>query len=1176
MLDLFNRYAHGFVAIPVILACKKKGFFGLLHDRSALTAAQMVESLGTNSGHFQVALRLMQSLGWLSQAGNGAYAFTVEAEIHRQIPEDMLDLYHLPLEAYLRGETHPGLLGPWLERSRRRWGLDQPWLADFLDGVLVIPLLLSLKQNNLLVDSEQQPLFSTLTPGVKPALTELFVDRGWAQLKETGPSLTDVGQFISERSLILGTTASYTPMLSRMSDVLFGECRTVFHRDGAGDEHHIDRTLNVVASGFQHQKYFADVEAIILSIFNQLPYEAQPKYVADMGCGDGTLLKRVYETIRKSARGQVLAQYPIRMIGVDYNQAALDLTAQTLADIPHLVLPGDIGHPQQLVTDLHAHNIDDPEHILHLRSFLDHNRPFIPPANAAATQGRSPLPYASLHVDADGQLIPPYVAIQSLVEHLERWASIITHHGLLALEVHTLEPEVVRRHRDLCENLHFDAYHAFSQQHLVEADVFLLAAAEAGLFARPGFSRQYPQVLPFSRITLTYFEKRPYTIRYALPTDLPALVELEAACWPEPLRTPVADLQARLEQHPDSQLVLVLERQVVGVVYFQPIADPAALTTTTFEQVAGLRATDGHTIQLLALNVLPAVQHLGLGDQLLEFVLHHCALKSGIETVVGVTRCQGYDNQAALPLAAYIEQRDEQGQRLDPMLKFHEAHGATIQGVVSHYRPEDVANQGYGILIEYDLGRRRRSASDPAYPATTRRQSQAPTKTTIASIVEECVVRIVGQPDRVFDPTRPVREMGLDSLDLMELRSLLSQRLQIKIEPTFFFEYSTPEAMTHYFQQQMSPAEPVRPRSEAAPSLLTPEHTPETSQEMGTERDKAIAIIGLACRFPGGVTSLEDFWTLLQTGSDAITEVPAGRKDLSRARGWSNDPGQRATRYGGFLDGVDHFDATFFHISPREAEVMDPQQRILLEESWHALEQAGIDPTSLRETQTGVFVGIISHDYELLQVKHNRPAQGGAYFGSGNSNSVAAGRIAYALGLQGPAMAVNTACSSSLVAVHLAVQSLKNGECDLALAAGVNLILSPELSRTFAQAGMLAPDGRCKTFAAAANGYVRSEGCGVVVLKRLSEAVADKDNILAVIRGSAINQDGASNGLTAPNGLAQAALLRKAIQAAGIKPHEVSYVEAHGTGTSLGDPVEIKALGTVYGMGRTVDNPLVV
>ena len=259
---------------------------------------------------------------------------------------------------------------------------------------------------------------------------------------------------------------------------------------------------------------------------------------------------------------------------------------------------------------------------------------------------------------------------------------------------------------------------------------------------------------------------------------------------------------------------------------------------------------------------------------------------------------------------------------------------------------------------------------------------------------------------------------------------------------------------------------------------------------------------------------------------------------------------------------------------------MDPQQRLLLTLSWEALEHAGIDPAALGGTQGGVFVGMFSHDYETLQLKGNDrdadPVFDDTYFATGNSAAVAAGRIAYCFGFEGPALTVDTACSSSLVAVHLACRSLRCGESDIALAAGVNLMLSPELSMTFSRAGMLSPTGRCKSFDATADGYVRGEGCAVVVLKMLPRALADGDPVLAVIRGSAINQDGASNGLTAPNGLAQEAVIRTALDDAGAAPREVSYIEAHGTGTALGDPVEVGSLANVYKTGRRADHPLFV
>ena len=336
--------------------------------------------------------------------------------------------------------------------------------------------------------------------------------------------------------------------------------------------------------------------------------------------------------------------------------------------------------------------------------------------------------------------------------------------------------------------------------------------------------------------------------------------------------------------------------------------------------------------------------------------------------------------------------------------------------------------------------------------------------------------------------------------------------------------------------------------------------------------NEPIAVVGVGLRFPGA-SDPDSFWRLLHEGRDAIGEIPTDRWDLDAYFDpRPQTPGKMYTRHGGFLDGVDLFDPHVFGISPREAASMDPQQRILLEVAWTALEDAGIAPDGLKESATGVFVGIAGSDYSRLVLSD--PARVDVYAASGTAFSVAAGRISYLLGLSGPSLAVDTACSSSLVAVHLAAQSLRSGECRLALAGGVNLILLPAVHVNFCQAGMLAPDGRCKTFDAAADGYVRGEGCGVVVLKRLADALADGDRIAAVIRGSAVNQDGRSGGLTAPSGPAQEAVLRAALRNAGLEPADIDYVEAHGTGTSLGDPIEVEALGQVFGRERPPGSPL--
>ena len=336
-----------------------------------------------------------------------------------------------------------------------------------------------------------------------------------------------------------------------------------------------------------------------------------------------------------------------------------------------------------------------------------------------------------------------------------------------------------------------------------------------------------------------------------------------------------------------------------------------------------------------------------------------------------------------------------------------------------------------------------------------------------------------------------------------------------------------------------------------------------------------IAIIGMACRLPGA-PSVDAYWDLLHNGVDAIREVPPSRWDVDAFYDPDPDvPGRIATRWGGFLDDIDRFDPKFFGIAPREAQSLDPQQRLLLEVAWEALEDAAIAPDSLHGTSTGVYVGLCNSDYaQMLLAGDGEDFD--MYLSTGNAGSVASGRLSYVLGLQGPAMTVDTACSSSLVAVHLAVQSLRSGGCRAALAGGVNVILSPKTTMTLSRAKMMAADGRCKAFDSRADGFVRGEGCGLIVLKRLSDAEADGDRVLAVIRGSAVNQDGRSNGLTAPNGPSQVAVIRAAIHDAGVEPGDVGYVETHGTGTALGDPIEAQALGAALGPGRSAQHRLMI
>lgn len=692
------------------------------------------------------------------------------------------------------------------------------------------------------------------------------------------------------------------------------------------------------------------------------------------------------------------------------------------------------------------------------------------------------------------------------------------------------------------------------------ADAILMAAAGLGLFPREKNVKTLTEASALES-ALAHMQRKQHLVRFATEKDLPAMVALERRCWAIHLCTSPDEIRNRILRYPAGQLVLEMHGAVCGVIYSQRIHALEELNGMTSDRVWQLHADEAPILQLLAVNILPECQQMNLGDQLLEFMLQRASVMKGVQSVAAVTLCKRYSQHRQYAFQEYVRWRTQHGKLHDPILRFHELHGATIQYAIANYRPNDKENDGYGVLATYDLQQRQRDeivTSDTT--ASNTPPSQRLQLSDIQQKVMETIRGLLGVNEQTdFTITRPLMEMGLNSADLISLGEAIRFEYQIDLESTFFFQYNTAEKIALYLSERVcrkTNQENTIPVSYTS-SAISEHGSPSMTPAQLSTRAEDVAIIGIGCRLPGGIHNPEQLWEFLIQGRDAITQLPAERWQWPAG----TDPGRShpGIDRGGFLDEIARFDARFFRITPREAQLMDPQQRILLELTWETLEDAGSPPNTLIGTRTGVFVGASGSDYALLLQK----SSGGdmdAHAGTGGAASILANRISYFYDLRGPSLLIDTACSSSLVAVHQAIRSLRSGECEQALVAGINIMCHPGTTIAYYKAGMLAKDGRCKTFDKEANGYVRSEGAVMVLLKPLAHALADGNFVYSVIKGSAISHGGQASGLTVPNPEQQSALILDAWHDAGASLHTAGYLEAHGTGTSLGDPIEVKAI----------------
>ncbi|MBC9915647.1 SDR family NAD(P)-dependent oxidoreductase [Chitinophaga varians] len=1132
MLKLLKFCCHGYVAVPIIEACAKQGLFALLDENKFSRRTALMKELHAQEGYFSVALQALESLGWLEKNDKDAYRLT--SRVGKNLSDqDLTAFYAVPPKALLQQQPYARQLAEKIEKLLLK-KQDAPTMTEELQqGALVALLMAALLYRD--TPEGEEDSFAALIGGLDKklvtALGKLFTQERWVTPDKS--RLTPEGRYMLQAGPWERLAACHT-MLRHMSGMLFGDGSPIpglkeavefINRDIKADT---DKTEEGVLPDFRHE---------ITTVFNQLPIEKQPRAIVMDGVSPAVIADIIH---LDTWRGRQLNTHPLMLICINGDNAT------TLPDgMNYHTISADIHQPHEIREALNAYGLAADGDVCYIHAF-SHRRVGVDvkqEVNEAVTPLVAGQP--EYYIGRDSQLLHARTVLSYWRQHLQNWAGSIGKSPLLILASHPLPVHKAGEYLDRSESFYLDTIRGLTQQQLISAEAFLILAANAGLFNQYQVKR-YPRLSAFCVESLHHLAKRDYQIRFATEHDVESLIQLESLCWAEQLRTSRAQLLARVQQYPQGQFVLEKEGQVLGVIYSQRIANDAALENYHAGNVHELHDPGGAIIQLIAVNIHPDSQQFGYGDQLLEFMLQRCSLVPGIVRVVAVSLCKKYDAAAGLSMEQYIRLKDN---RQDPILAFHDAHGASIVKPMANYRPLDYANQGYGVLVMYDIlnrvgqSGRSHTVTPPAKEKTMFSQAD------LRQFLQEKVAALLDiDVSAEFD--RPVMEMGLNSVDLMALQKQIERKYQLELQPGFFFEYNNLDKVMAYLSAELAAANDT-----AAGDAVT-DRLPAAAATADDIPDTDIAIIGISCKLPGGIESADDLWRVLASGECMISRYPQERGE------WPAEADYPGIGQGGFLHHADAFDAAFFRMSPKEAQITDPQQRMLLQLAWGCLEDAAIVPATLKGTDTGVFIGASNCDYSRLMQAAGMAPQ--AHHAIGGSLAVLANRLSYFFDFNGPSLTIDTACSASLVALHTALRSLHAAECSTALVGGVNFICHPELSIAYQQAGMLAPDARCKVFDATANGYVRAEGAVMLLLKPLRQAMADGNHIHAVIKGSAVNHGGLGGGLTVPNPQKQSELYTAAWKNAGIRPQQLSYIEAHGTGTSLGDPIEIQGIKTAY------------